>query len=291
MNLAISALLIILALLPAFLFKLGVSAIITSNRQYDSAGHRNVQKALSKLTFTETVFLFSIIPIILHLVSLSMLQVTRLWDIDYGLLLNIFAGKDDVLDTSRLAHEQFGWKLMGFLFYTLVESLLGFCLGCLLLLTLGNKQWVLKILVGNNKWFKLFSGYLLPTWQRGRLDFIIVDVLVTTREATLIYSGILQSYDIPNHGDDLSSIDLSAPSRRDLRSAQMNVAYTDPHTPENKETSTYYDSHHGDIVNIPGDILTIPGREILYLTITYMTLQEDDGEKRAVPLGPSLRML
>jgi len=100
MNLALSALLIILFLLPAFFFRIGIFLPMKRKNEDVQVIHdiisRNVSKALSKLNFTETVFLFSIIPIVLHSASLLIMSLAGA-NADYGLLLNIFAGKQNVL--------------------------------------------------------------------------------------------------------------------------------------------------------------------------------------------------
>jgi len=93
MNLALSALLIILFLLPAFFFRIGISLPIQRKNEDSQIIHdiisRNVSKALSKLNFTETVFLFSIAPLVLHSVSLLLIYAAG-YHVDYALLLNIF---------------------------------------------------------------------------------------------------------------------------------------------------------------------------------------------------------
>src|ERR1700733_14854722 len=100
MSLALSALIILLFLLPAFSFRIGVAMRLpgrsTDDQDAQEIISRNVSKALSKLTFSDTVFFFSIVPIILHCISLWLIEKDKL-HIDYAALLNIFAGKQDML--------------------------------------------------------------------------------------------------------------------------------------------------------------------------------------------------
>jgi hypothetical protein len=187
MNLALSALLIILFLLPAFTFRIGVSIPMRRKKKDGQKAQdmiiRNVSKALSKLNFTETVFLFSIVPISLHLMSLSLLH----WaghPIDYSLLLNIFAGKQNVL--ADRSNELFNAELLAFLRYTLAETAVAGVLGWILIMSLGGKRWLLKLLMGNNVWFKLFTGTTLSEEQKKQLANILVEVLVETKETTVI---------------------------------------------------------------------------------------------------------
>ena len=67
MNLALSALLVLLLLLPAFSFRIGIAIPVFNKKKTpadtdDLQGQltsRNVSKVLSKLNFTETIFLFA----------------------------------------------------------------------------------------------------------------------------------------------------------------------------------------------------------------------------------------
>ena len=175
MNLALSALLIILFLLPAFSFRIGISVPIFRSKKDSGVTHdiiiRNVSKALSKLNFTETIFLFFVIPIVLHLVSLALIH----WmghPIDYSLLLNIFSGKQNVLSSS--SDNKFHTELLSFLRYTLFETFIASFIGWLLISWLGAKRWLLKMLMGNNIWFKLFTGTSLNDKQKNELAHILV---------------------------------------------------------------------------------------------------------------------
>jgi hypothetical protein len=141
MNLALSALLIILFLLPAFFFRIGLFLPMTRKNEDAQIIHdiisRNVSKALSKLNFTETVFLFSIIPLVLHSGSLLILSLMGA-NVDYSLLLNIFAGKQNVLTGG--SNSIFQHELLSFLAYTLGETILACIFGWVLFKCLGGKK-------------------------------------------------------------------------------------------------------------------------------------------------------
>jgi len=273
MNLALSALLILLLLLPAFSFRLGIAIYSgirkprpskTQDLHYQLTG-RNVSKALAKLNFTETVFLFSLIPIILHLLSLLFLD----WPknvVKFDLLLNIFSGKNDILKNSDNA--SFQQDLKSFLLYSLVEAILGCLLGFLTAYMLMGKQWVMKVLMGNNIWYRLFSGASLDDANRAKLNSILTEVVVATKETTVIYSGILKNYETMPDSDQLSYLTLQSVSRRDLRAAQ--IIKKDPTSPT--ESITSYDRDYGPLINIPGHYLTIQGKDVINLNVTYLEL-------------------
>ncbi|HEY8969622.1 MAG TPA: hypothetical protein VIM64_11025, partial [Puia sp.] len=219
MNLALSALLIILFLLPAFFFRIGIFLPMKRKNEDAQIIHdiisRNVSRALSKLNFTETVFLFSIIPLVLHSVSLLVMSFTGA-NVNYSLLLNIFAGKQNVLADG--SNSVFQRELLSFLLYTLIETVFACVLGWVLFKCLGGKKWLLKTLMGNNAWFRLFTGVALEQHQRG---LVVVEALVETKEATVIYSGLLKSYELADNSSELAYISLKGAYRRDLRKAQQ----------------------------------------------------------------------
>jgi hypothetical protein len=279
MNLALSALLIILFLLPAFTFRIGVSIPLRRKKTADQKAQdmiiRNVSKALSKLNFTETVFLFSIVPILLHLISLSVLH----WaghPIDYSLLLNIFAGKQNVL--ADRSNELFNAELISFLRYTVVEAAIAGLIGWIMIMVLGGKRWLLKLLMGNNVWFKLFTGTTLSEDQKKHLANILVEVLIETKESTVIYSGLLKNYEIVDNSDELACVILSGAFRRDLHRAQI--------TSKDLEgskivVSNSYDAEYGDMIPIPGHTLTISGKHIINVNVTYMQQVTDPGASKS----------
>lgn len=282
MNLALSALLIILLLLPALFFRLGISMPVRKDHLPDNKIKligRNISKVFSKLNFTETVFLFSIIPVLLHVASLIMIK-TFHYQIDFRLLLNVFSGKDDVLNRQEI---QFGVKLISFLVYTSIQAFMAFLLGLLLIYKLGNKPWLYRLLMGNNIWYKLFSGMFLSPEQRNEMSFIVVDVLAITKESSMVYTGWLKNYDVIEETDNLAYITITDVIRRDLRSGQL--TYKDSDTAPTT-TTVSFDSNSGGVMTIPGNNFTIPGKEILSVGITYMTYNYVEGtsERIAVPI-------
>jgi|GEM_PF-2403247 len=287
MNLALSALLILLFLLPAFSFRLGI-AIYSGIRKlkpsktsdlHDQLTSRNVSKALAKLNFTETVFLFSLVPLILHLLSLLFVECFGN-TVKFDLLLNIFSGKDDILRASD--NLIFQKDLKSFLFYSLVEVLLGSISGWLIARTFMGQQWLMKALMGNNSWYRLFSGASLSDDSRAKINSILAEVLVATKETTVVYSGFLKSYETASDSDQLSSITLQSPSRRDLRAGQI----TQKSSGTSTESIVSYDEDYGPFINIPGHSLTIHGKDLININITYLQLAPTPGDPEASVLAP-----
>lgn len=156
-------------------------------------------------------------------------------------------------------------ELLSFLLYTLIETIFACILGWVLFKCLGGKKWLLKTLMGNNAWFRLFTVAALEQHQKKGL--VLVEALVETKEATVIYSGLLKNYELADNVNELSYISLIGAYRRDLRKAQQ--------TSKDLEgskiiTSSSFHAGYGDIINIPGDIFTILGKEIINLNVKYI---------------------
>jgi hypothetical protein len=143
MNLALGALLIILLLLPALTFRIGISVPIQRKKGEAQTTNdmisRNVNKTLSLLNFSETIFLFSIVPIVLHLLSLLLISLAG-FNIDYNLLLDLFASKANALSGKKV--NEFHFDLIIFLLYIVAEVLAAFFLGWFLIKTLGRRRWI-----------------------------------------------------------------------------------------------------------------------------------------------------
>lgn len=284
MNLALSAVLILLLLLPAFSFRIGISVPLPSRRDRNptDAGDlrqqltgRNVSKALSKLNFTETIFLFSIVPVVLHLASFCLIRLTG-HTVRFDLLLNVFAGKPNVLSVAD--NGAFQGYLISFLWYSLAQAVGGLLLGVLFSKVFLGREWTLRLVMGNNIWYKLFTGTTLPKEKRKEIAFILVEALALTKETTVIYSGWLKNYEVAQNSDELSYLTLTGAKRRDLRAAHT-VNKNPSGTTES--ISSYQDSY-GPLVEIPGHNFTLLGKEILNVNVTYLGLQEDAATKKKI---------
>nr|WP_183560878.1 hypothetical protein [Mucilaginibacter sp. SP1R1]MBB6149593.1 hypothetical protein [Mucilaginibacter sp. SP1R1] len=270
MNIALGALIILLLLLPAFFFRIGVVCRRYSNKGDKASSsfpgelaRRNFINLLSKLNFSETLFFFSIIPLMQHLLSVCLIDRFG-YEIDFQLLLNIFSSQKDVIQNNAV----FNVELTSFLKYVLWETLAGFLLG---LLVTQCFIWIPSLnlwLVGENMYLRLFTGLLLDTDKRKNVDLVLVDVVSETKEATVIYSGILEKFDISPDKNELTYITISAARRRDLR---KNSQVTEVAGSGIKITS--YDNDSGDMIVIPGKYFTIPGSKISNVNVTYIDVQ------------------
>jgi hypothetical protein len=271
MNLALSALLILLLLLPGFSFRLGVT-VYSNIRKYapgkkdqllEHLIKRNISKVLSKLNFTETIFLFSLVPVLLHLISVMLLNSNGIV-IKFHLLLNIFAGKQDVLDAAN--NKVFQSDLKYFLGYTAVETVVGYLLGMVMSWLLLWRKWVMAALADNNIWYQLFTGMTLPKSKRQRIVSILVEVLTFDKEATIIYSGDITNFEVLPDSNNLSFLTLSSVIRQNFIDGKQ----------------------QGAITPVPGNILTVFSKDIINVNIIYMELIADPTDPAKRKLSPIL---
>jgi len=213
MNIALGALIITLLLLPALFFRIGMAllAIFSSGepsegpyrddrhkaRERKKVDHELIRKNLSfmlvKLSFSESVLLFLMIPLILHLISLFILHQWHR-SIDYTLIFNLFASQADVL--KNMGNDRFQQELESFLEYSCWECgialLAGWGLGELFV----RITWAgTRLFLSSNIWYQLFTGLALPKRAKHKVDVISVEVLCQTKEASVIYSGVLGKFD------------------------------------------------------------------------------------------------
>jgi hypothetical protein len=293
MNIALGALIITLLLLPALFFRIGISLLSTlshhvstdgpiqepkrkrkqRNRTYREMIRRNLTFLLAKLNFSEIVFLFLMIPLLLHWLSLLILHAFgRI--IDYSLLFNLLASKADVL--SGIGNEHFQQELLSFLKYIACECGIALMAGwivaeMLVRCTRVAARWFL----GTNIWFELFTGLVLPKKARLEVDLINVEVLCETKESSVIYSGILKKFDVDRGTGDLAYVTLLNAGKRDLRPGMQtvsdvtNTVRSSSVTTARTEALTAYSSKDTRILRIPGQYLTIKGAEIVNVNLIY----------------------
>jgi hypothetical protein len=306
MNLALGALIIVLLLLPALFFRIGINIINTTpgtsspgipnekdNKEFSGqAIRKNLVTALSKLNFSEVVFFFSIIPVLLHLVSLLIIH---LWgcEVDYGLLLNLFTAKQDVI--KEIGANQFHYELNSFLLYIIVESFLALLLGYLLsklIICFAGK--ILPLIIGDNIWFQLFTGHLLRKEDREKVDVILVDVLCSIKESSVIYTGLLRKFDIIRESNQLAYITIEDARSRDLRKEYITSSSVIADVVSNSGASTTTTNTHNDTRSsysfdegvmkkiTPGKYFTIQGKDILNVNVTYYAFTRDQSDPKMI---------
>ena len=122
-----------------------------------------------------------------------------------------------------------------------------------------------------NEWYEAFEGDILEVSGEEsnlpNIDLVYVDILANTKEASVLYSGIVAKYYYKPRPAELDYLVISNAVKRDLRKEYR----TDkPHFESGK--SSFYDQHPGEIMPVKGDYLIIPMKEVLNINISYLCL-------------------
>jgi hypothetical protein len=127
----------------------------------------------------------------------------------------------------------------------------------------------------NNEWHYLFSGEILDfpdvVGESENIEIIQIDLLATTGEESVIYSGILQDYYL-SKDNGLDRIYLSQVYRRKLKD---DLAHADQSNIQ-KLDERYY--------QMPGELFVIHYDKIVNMNVTYHRFSlEDVDENEPAP--------
>ncbi len=253
MNVALGAFILTLLFLPAVSYRLAI------NRQ------DNLKELLSTFSITDSVWVFSVIPIIIHILLISFLTLTK-HTINFNLILNIFySNKDFKVSDQILNHD-----VLSFLIYCFSTIVLGYAFGLLSNFFENRNNLFTRILGLSNDWYEIFEGNILnsPALKNDdALDIVYVNVLSNTKETTILYSGILINYYYKPKSTELDYLVLQSATRRDLRKGYINNAEQN-----SDEKQNYYSQFTGEVIKIPGDYFIVPVKEILNINVSYLNI-------------------
>lgn len=253
MNVALGAFILTLLFLPAVSYRLAV------NRQ------DNLKELLSSFSLTDSVWVFSIVPIIIHIILIGLLLLTG-HTIKFDLILNIFYSNKDF----KISDKPFTQDVLSFLLYCFSAIVIGYVLGLLSNFLESRNNLLTKILGLSNDWYEVFEGNILNpsvSATNDAVDLVYVNVLSNTKETTILYSGILINYYYKPKSTELDYLVLQSATRRDLRKGYISSAEEN-----STEKQNYYSQLTGDIIRIPGAYFIIPVKEILNVNVSYLNI-------------------
>lgn len=256
MNIALGAFILTLLFLPAISFRMSV------NRE------DNLKELLATLSFTDSIWVFSLIPIVLHVLLLCVLFVLGL-QVKFDLILNILYSNKDF----HISNQQFGYDILLFLGYCFLAIVSGYGLGLIANHFEARRQWITRLLGLGNEWYEVFEGMGFDK-NEGRqkaenIDLPYISILSNTKESTVIYSGILVNYYYKPRSSELDYLVLQNASRRDLRKAYVTQENT---ADAAAARSNFYSAHTGDTVKIPGECFIVPMSEVLNINVSYISI-------------------
>lgn len=254
MNLALGAFILTLLFLPAVSFRLAVNRL------------ENLKGLLSGLSITDSIWVFTIVPIVIHAVLLLFFWVTGIV-VKFDLILNIiYSNPKFVLDNNVL-----GIDTIKFLGYSLVAILAGFFLGFIVNYLEERNKLISRLFSLGNEWYEAFEGDILNISGEGanvsNIDLVYLDVLTNTKESSILYSGILVKYYYKPKSTELDYLVLQKAVKRDLRKEYRSDKM---HIESGK--SSFYDAKVGETMPIRGDYLIVPMKEVININISYLYL-------------------
>jgi hypothetical protein len=225
-----------------------------------------LQGAYGKLTFKVSAveeFFWALVPaFFFQIVSILVIEKIFGYRVRLDLIYQLITGKDSIdflfLDKN----------LFPFLLYITGLIILSIFCGVLTRKFVRKYQLDLKFkfLRFGNEWHYLFSGEIFYQTRKINPDtifFIQVDVVMSSSEGDMIYSGTLEDFYL-SKDNGLDRIYLRNVYRRslknDLSSDKPNVGYLN-----RIEDERYY--------AMPGDLFVITYNRIVNLNITYITLE------------------
>lgn len=241
--------------LPAISFRLAINRL------------ENLKGLLLTLSITDSVWTFTVVPIVIHMFLITALRFLH-FVIKLDLLLNItYSNAKFPLHNNLL-----GRDLINFLGYNLLAIAIGFVSG--LLTNMIERRWNLisHLLGRGNEWYEAFEADILKIRGETKIrnvDLVYLDVLVTTKESSVLYSGFLAKYYFKPRSTELDYLVLRRAKKRDLRKL---YSTDNPHIRAGK--SNFYDPDTGAPYRIQGDYLILPMKEVININITYFYLDD-----------------
>lgn len=249
MNVALSTLILLLFLIPGFLF-----------RRFYYTGE--FSKQYFKQNFTDLVFPTLIPSLLFHAVGLYLIShspFTNAYALDIGVISGLISGvaNYDQVNRALLNIYRYSDLILGyFLCISLISGVTGFLVKVFVRnLKLDRK---LKLFRFQNEWHYIFSGEILDfprvPGKAEDLDFTYVDALVKNDEGTIIYSGLLTEYVLSKEGG-IDRLYLTDVKRRYLKNDEK----------EKPGESKYY--------YMPGQFFVLPFQHVVNLHITYYIVE------------------
>jgi hypothetical protein len=247
MNLILGSILLFILLSPGLIFR-----------------YSYLQGTYSKQTFkisaVDEIFWAVIPAFVFQLAGILVIIHFTIYQVRLDQLYLILTGADSEIDFNFILG-----SLPVFLVYIVILIVIAAVLGLSARFIVRKFQLDLRypFLKVNNEWYYLFSGEILDfldsPGESKNVEMIQIDVLVSTGDGTMVYSGTLENYFL-SKDNGLDRIYLSNVYRRkmkdDLDRTKPNVGYLDRFLDER-----YY--------AMPGDLFVVTYDKIINLNVTY----------------------
>ena len=242
MNIALSAVLISILLIPPVVFYLAFYI-------------GKYPRAIPKISLFEGILGTAVISLFIHAIAITCIP----WEIRFDILIKVLGGELKDVE-NKISNRDFRLAIISFCWYNFWLSVIMTGLGKLSRYVVIRKGWHLKyeILSLYNKWYLLFDGYI-----NGGIDydFVFIDVVTDTKEGSIIYSGFLLYFDLAN--GELDNIYLQDTLKRNLSPTSLH-----PLTTTSAVESQAY--------KVPGDIFCLAYKNIQNINVRFIKIKESN---------------
>lgn len=250
MNIALGALILVLLILPTISFRFAINRNPTLKELVDT------------ISIPDSFWAFLFIPLLIHTAGIFIAHFLFA-EIRFSLLYQLIVGRPDIALTDAEFHKY----ILEFCLYSIFCFAGGYCFGLVISALEGThnaflKHFALSGLLGmqNNKWYRLLeSGSADAREIKNNIEFVFVDILLATRDANILYSGIVKNYYFQPLSKELGHIVLGGGAvRRELKTEYSENQQAEPANP-------FYVREI-----IPSDLFVIPAKDIINLNIFYI---------------------
>lgn len=250
MNIALSAVLIFILLIPPIAF-------------YLSYSFGNFSKSGPKFSLLDGILASAIISLFVHGIAILIIN----QEIRFDILLKLVGGEIKDVE-KKITNAEFTKSIKQFALYNFIILVLFIALGrvCRWFVIAGNRHVQGNELFRlNNRWWYLFNGL-----ENGIEDFdlVLIDAVVDTKDGTIIYSGFLVNYVC--NGEELDRIYLRDVVRREFKVVKDDILKT------------------GEPASIPGETFSIPYNNIINLNLKFLTITDDLESLKDLPDSENL---
>jgi len=239
MNIALSAVVIFILLMPPIVF-------------YLSFSYGRYPKAKPKFTLLDGILASAIISLFVHALAVLLLKT----EVRFDILMKVFGGELKDLE-NKIANQDIRHCLKKFALYNFTLLVIFTMLGRLtrhFVIRFNHNHVQSELLRLNNRWWYFFNCY-----ENGMRfhDLVFIDAAVETKEGTIIYTGWLR--DFVCEGEKLDRIYLNCVVKRKLKL--------------NKDGNEEVETKQSSAVPIAEGKFSLPYDNIINLNVRFLRLE------------------
>lgn len=241
MNIALSAVIISILLIPPVVF-------------YLSLYIGRFPRAIPKFSLFEGILASAVVSLLIHATAIAFIPN----EIRFDILIKVLGG--DLKDVENIVKNPVLKKAVtDFALYNAFLLVIMIALGrlvrwCLLATGLHLRNEVFNLY---NKWWYYFNGAYADVAE---YDLIFIDAVVDTKDGTMMYSGFMVNFETKS--GDLDRIYLSDAVRREFKKYVNNQ-------------TMHLLNEPGESMQIPGALLSIKYENVINLNVNFIVIEEE----------------